>query len=479
MAIKKDRIYLNGINARTGQYLVEPLTLPRAAGYARGSPPPADEVGRYAKRMVKSFGLPDEVIPTELADAGWAIVFPKKTPATVRDALKPLIAHRKKVAGKRCRVLDWDGETREDWLGRHGAHGSEVEPDQVPYYVLLVGGPDRVPYRFQYELDVDYAVGRLAFDKPADYGAYADAVVKYEGPRKKPTNTRELVYWGTRHDGDAATELSADYLVSVLHTETMPDGKPTGKTPVAARLKFQPTCLLGDAAGTEATKAALLKVLQARKGRPAVLFTASHGMGGWKPGSADQRANQGALLCQDWTGFGKIKADHYLAAADIDPKARQDGLIAFVFACYGAGTPRHDDFLMEPGGGPVEIAPAPFVSALGRRLLTGGALAVIGHIERAWGYSIQPPGVPAHLGSFRNLLGRLMAGEPVGHSTRDFSQRYSTASVSLLNKVNPTQPGAAKPTDESLVRDWIERNDSQNYVILGDPAVALRADDLK
>ena len=481
MPVDKDLIYLNGIDVETGEYLVKPFTLSQAAGCARGNPPPADKVTKFTDRMVKSYGLPDEVTATELAEAGWAIVFPKGTPSAVRDALKPLVEHRKRTAGTRCRVFDWDRESREEWLADpvRGVRGSEVEPDKLPYYILLVGGPDQISYQFQYELDVDYAVGRLSFDRPEDYAAYAEAVVRYEHPNTPPKNAREVVYWGTRHDGDGATELSADYLISVLHTEKMPDGALTGKKPIAEKQKFGARCFLGDTTGMEADKKALLKILQAGADRPALLFTASHGMGGWKKGSPEQRANQGALLCQDWSGFGKIKPAHYLTAAEIDPASRHDGMIAFVFACYAAGTPRYDDFLKNPVGGPIEIAPDPFVSGLSRRLLTGGALAVIGHVERAWGYSIQPPGVPAQLGSFRHMLGRLMAGEQVAHATRDFSQRYATASVSLLNKVNPSQPGAAKPTDESLARDWIERNDAQNYVILGDPAVALRADDLK
>jgi hypothetical protein len=152
--------------------------------------------------------------------------------------------------------------------------------------------------------------------------------------------------------------------------------------------------------------------------------------------------------------------------------------VAFVFACYGAGTPRYDPFLKEPAGGPMEVAAAPFVSALAQRLLAGGALAVIGHVERAWGYSIQPPGVGPQLLPFRNLIGRVLAGEPVGHSTMDFSQRYATYSTDLLGKLDPSLPEARLPTDGDLAWTWLERNDAQNYLVLGDPAARLR-DDLK
>ena len=53
-----------------------------------------------------------------------------------------------------------------------------------------------------------------------------------------------------------------------------------------------------------------------KKARPAVLLTASHGMG-WPKGHANQLAAQGALLCQDWTGFGAVQPSQYLAAADV------------------------------------------------------------------------------------------------------------------------------------------------------------------
>ncbi len=58
----------------------------------------------------------------------------------------------------------------------------------------------------------------------------------------------------------------------------------------------------------------------------------------------------------------------------------------------------------------------------------------------------------------------------------DFSQRYATCSAELLNKLDPTLPTASNPTDGDLAWTWIERNDAQNYIVLGDPAVRLRED---
>jgi hypothetical protein len=475
-----ERIYLNGINALTGEYLAPPLTAAQAAALARSTPPPAERANWFRRLLQRFagrfFGLPMDVDPTDLAQAGWAIVFPPGTPDAVRKALQPLVEHRSRQAPPdRFKMLEYRaGESREQWLGRHGAHSADVEPAVVPYYVLLVGGPDAIPFEFQYLLDIDYAVGRLAFDRPEDYGRYAEAVVAYETGPAVP-NGREVVYWGTRHEGDAATQLSADCMITPLAEGEPAAGTAPAKPAIAARLKYRSRCLKGE----EATKANLLEVLHARgQTAPALLFTASHGMGGWPRGDPRQRRANGALLCQDWAGFGTIHAAHYLTAAEVEADARLQGLVAFLFACYGAGTPQYDNFLRDPARGPVEIADGPFVAALPQRLLAGGALAVVGHVERAWGYSIQPPGVGAQLLPFRNLIGRVLAGEPVGHATQDFSQRYAAASAELLNKVDPSLPEARRPADLDLAWTWVERNDAQNYLVLGDPAARLR-DDLK
>ena len=44
--------------------------------------------------------------------------------------------------------------------------------------------------------------------------------------------------------------------------------------------------------------------------------------------------------------------------------------------------------------------------------------------------------------------------------------------------VSPTAPPGVKISDRDLVTYWLERNDAQNYVVLGDPAARLRVDKL-
>jgi hypothetical protein len=213
-----------------------------------------------------------------------------------------------------------------------------------------------------------------------------------------------------------------------------------------------------------------------------MLFTASHGMQ-LRSGQAAQATAQGALLCQDWPGFGSVRAEHFIAAADITDDANVNGLVALLFACFGAGTPDADQFLMDlsQAGKTQPLAPQPFIAALPRRLLThpnGSALAVIGHVDRAWGFSIQAPKVPdAQIATFRNSIGNILNGTPVGHAMcEQFGARFSYLSALLLSATSPSAPAAMRLSDRDLVTRWLERNDAQNYVLLGDPAVSIRKD---
>jgi len=421
---------------------------------------------------MRSFGLPPGVDYQKLEDAGWGIIFHEDASPEIRKALKPLTDMRSKAAGSLFKALDYKtGEQTRDWYRRHEIRPGSVDPEVIPYYLLIVGPPDGIPFEFQYLLGVDYAVGRLSFGAANEYARYAESVAAYESSRKIQ-NAKQIGYWGTRHLGDGATKLSSSLLIDPLANGN-PNLAGRLKKPLHVEFGFERQLQLGD----DATKDALLETLGATK-PPAILFTASHGMlvG---PGRPQQQAVQGALLCQDWPGFGTIKPDHYLAASDVPDDANLKGLVAFFFACFGGGTPKVDQFILNPaqlGSSLPPLAPQPFMAALPQRLLThpkGGALAVIAHVDRAWGYSIQAPKMTgAQIAPFRSSLGSIMLGDPVGHAVKDqFGGQFAALSTALLSAL---APGAPKMDDRDLVTYWLERNDAQNYVTLGDPAVRLR-----
>jgi hypothetical protein len=460
-------VFVNGIG-RDGKPLVAPLELSalaeriRAAVRDRPRGAPVERTRR----------LPFQFDENNLSHTGWGVVVPKDDPQGVQGALSELVKLRTgQSQSDRVKVLDYaPGETVASWRIRHGVSPGNVRPTSVPFYLLLAGGPEAIPFEFQYLLGMEYAVGRLAFATATEYGQYATKLIEYESRTKDVPRTKDIAYWATRHSGDGATILSAGDLVGPLFAAKDSDGQTSQDPPVASLTGFRSQAYVGR---NQATRAQLLELLDGHS-KPSVVFTASHGMG-FDSGDPSQLSAQGALLCQDWSGWGPVTNDHYLAASDIKDGAELSGLFGFLFACYGAGTPAIDSFVTEPGGTPQRIAPSPFVAALPRRMLSAGALGVVGHIDRAWGFSIRPPQLGPQILPFSNALGRVLGGARIGLALKDFAGRYGVLSTELLEVIADGRP----VSDESLVWDWVERNDAQNFVLLGDPAARLRVDMLQ
>jgi hypothetical protein len=473
---------VNGISGVTGKYAVEPLSTADLAGRLRRS---RDSAGISALRTdrgrrlkTRAFpALPLGVRPEDVATSGWTVVFHRDEDVAVRAALEPLIAHRLQTMVKPVQPLTYyPDDSVEGWLGNLGVGWGNITPEKVPYYLLLVGAPSRIPYQFAQTLDAEYCVGLLDLPDAAAYQRYVKSVIEYE-KSAGIANKKEIVYFGTRHPFDDATILSADWLMNPL-TDGLPARPPSDAVkPVADEWSFAQRKFVGDTAKRET----LLDVLAPADQRPpALFFSATHGMV-FPNGHERQFPAQGALLCQDWSGFGDIAASHYLAAADVPDTASVAGVIAFLFACFGGGTPLEDRFVHEAGAAPPAIAPKPFAAALPSRLLThpgGGTLACIAHVERAWGYSISGQTMEPQIGPFRRAIGRLMLGQPVGLAVQEFNDKCATASVSLANLLEKAYAG--RPVDDvQLATTWTERNDAEGYVTLGDPAVHLRLELLK
>jgi hypothetical protein len=376
--------------------------------------------------------------------------------------LQPLLEHRKAQAGARYHEYGGqDGyrpqESKTAFLARHKHGPGPPDPERLPYYLLLVGDPEAIPYRFQYLLDVQFAVGRISFDTIDEYAHYAASVVRAETMAPPP---KRAAFFGVRNPGDQATQLSADELVVPLSAKL-----------VQANADWE----FVNQIGAEAVKSRLASLLGGEE-RPRLFFGACHGMG-FPNGHPLQRAHQGALLCQDWSGplqhRGPIGNDLYFCADDMGEDAELSGTIAFFFACFGAGTPWLDDFSHQTLTHPQPIAPYPFLAKLPQRMLglpKGGALAVIGHVERAWGYSFSWPGVGTHSQVFSAALQRLMDGMPVGHALEYFNTKYAELSTVLSSEVEEAR-FATEPDELGLASLWTALNDARSYVIIGDPAV--------
>jgi hypothetical protein len=419
---------------------------------------------------------------TNLADTGWGVIFPTYSTSdpdkekkdrqveAIREALRELLEHRRSQASQRREEYYREfsgmaagyraGETAYDWLKRQGARIAQTDPQRVPHHLLIVGDPEGIPFEFQYELDVQYSVGRIAFDELEDYARYARSVVTAE--RNVAALPRKAVVFGPRHMGDIATTRAQPGLQRMVETlaSDHPDWSPNG--------------LLGDTA----TKAELGRLLGGPD-TPSLLWVVAHGMG-YQNGKEGQLLHQGAIVCADWPGPSPNKpltSDMFFSGEDLSDQSRLLGLVVYLSSHYSAGTPRYNDFpevYSVIGSGTYkrqEIAPHSFIADLPKRLLSrplGGALAVIGHVERPWTTSYGEMSGDPQLG----IMKRLMQGYTVGASLEIYNQLYAFYSGQLSGDLREIVLYGKKP-DPDMSSLALETISSRNWIILGDPAVCL------
>ena len=479
---ERELILFNGVNGTTGRYDLEPMTVEAFAASLIEQPLPADpNAAGFYENFVETpdYGLADDRNPKQIAEAGWGVILAQDEDPAVLEALQPLLDLRREQAGdwfyqyagaKGMRRGYAAGESKKAFLEGRGAEPfGPADPRYAPYYLLIVGDPAKIPFPFQYQLDTQYAVGRIHFRTPDEYAQYAQNVVRVESGREPLRLPRRATFFGVDHGERDATHLSAQHLVRPLAAQLQALSADTG-------LGWEFSSLLGE----DATKANLASLLDGTQ-TPTLLFTASHGVG-FAPGDPRQLDHQGALLCQDWQGpqaGQRLEDCCYYSADDVPSSADLSGRMAVHFACYGAGTPRYNNYrVARDRQAAPQIAPRDFVARLPHQLMLNGALAVVGHIERSWGvsiaYSNRSYRDDRHLATYRSTLRRLMDGHPVGSALEYVNEKYGEYSAALSRGVESRELELDDaPDDYEMVRLWRANNDARNTVVLGDPAARL------
>ena len=444
---------------------IDDATIQQLKAQGTGGSVPPDIIKAKGTSDAAHFGMVGgELNADKLELAGWAVMFGPGVSAQIKKNLTPLIEKRRKDVGDPTLFnenLDppKPGQSAADWLLAHKTSLNVVDPSMgVPYYVLIVAAPEEISFEFQYELDLYWAVGRLCLQNDADYERYAQSVVAYEDTQNKVPSARKMVIFAPDHDeqdGGAAKLLCANLA-----------------TPLAAGVgksqKFKTQSFIG--AG--ATKDTLNKIFNGSDpdGSPALLFTGSHGLRKLAT-SAELADAQGAIVCDPWTDPPPDTS--YYAAWDLPEATKVPGMVHFLFACYGLGWPKNDTYSYQKKEA---ISPKPMMARLPQALLgrENGALAVLGHIDRAWSCSYDIDGQPPQNQSFRDVLTKVMSGYRLGSATDQFNFRWAALTIPLSDTLQKMQ--TRRGLEHQAVNQWIIRDDARNYILHGDPAIKLRVD---
>ncbi len=404
--------------------------------------------------------------PTRLDESGWGVIFPKAgDPARsdrLRQSLSPLFDWRQRQAEERFRELEaGPEETATAFLARHGLRPGSLDPERMPYYLLIVASPAEISYDFQAGLSLDYAVGRLWFDEIDGFERYARSLAEYE--QREAISPRRVIFFAPANPDDWASNLVAHTFVQPLFERS---------------LKEFPHWKIERVPPETATKSHLDHIF--RQASLRLLVTAGPGLA-FPPGHPRQRPHQGGIVCQDWPGPvqwpQEISPDFCYTAEDMVDDANLSGMISIHFSDYSLGTPARSTAQAALYEEVPLLAEAPFVARLPQRLLSnprGGALAAVGMVDRLWITSIPELKVPSKntVAVVESSLRRLLQGYPLGYALEYFRMRYAELSSSLSMLTEDAQFGKQVDTQE-LVSTWASMSTARSLAVLGDPAVRI------
>jgi hypothetical protein len=407
--------------------------------------------------------------PGDPRKAGWSFLINRDDPLRneYENILEPLAVHRG-MSDLKTPLL-YDASLSDEWFDwlHDNYYALKLEGKRTPQYILIVGGPDQVPFRFQSILNTVANVGRVDFETLEDLKQYVSKLIRIETAADPPV-TREVVVFGPDAGLPDPTYFSKQYMAK----------------PLAEHIQDELGFLTHPILGKDATKQNLLDVLITKK--PALIYTASHGLGALQQTLEVQKRYHGAICCQK-TGQEQEIQDWLFMADDIPSDTPfLEGAVFFQFACFGYGTPAESDYAHWRTGVPQKYADMDFVAALPKRLLAHprGPIAFIGHLDTAFLHGFADVETPhifnrwhTRIAPFIEAVDYLLGVQPSGLAMRGMNNRYSVCNALITNTYDRQRRGRLQwdaALEARFLDNWITRSDSQNYMTFGDPAARLR-----
>jgi hypothetical protein len=472
-----ERFMINGIDGAIGETLLPPLSPDELAQYLYyerldRQTPHFNDLERKCSPSFKYRCSCNALISNNLATTGWGIIFASDCDPAIYAALAPLRELRRQQATTThptyYREYYGDdgyhkGENAADFLHRHGVAGVATHPSSgMPYYLLIVGDTATIPAHFEQHLNVHYATGRVAFATAAEYATYAQSVVAAETGHA-PMYHQAACFSPYQADDPLTTRTSHMLLY-----------------PLASHLASQhPLWHIQMQTAAEATTTHFAALL-GEKPRPDLLIAAAHSVA-FPSGHSEQHDHQGALISQEWNGplqwIVPIAASEFFSGTTLaqNDQATIHGMIALLLGSFTLATPATERFPIEHIVGYADLAPTPFIANLPRQMLTharGGALAVVGHNERAWSYGLPAATIRPYHAALIQVVAHLMNGIPVGAALEPIRECYAIYALALTNELEKIAMGK-QPDALELVAMWAMMSDCRSLAIFGDPATRL------
>ncbi len=395
---------------------------------------------------------------------GWGLIVSDAL-TVIPEPLKVLVAARRapvfqyREASEHCFTLLRDAERGIDVDITGAARGTEK--GALPYYLLIYGGPEQVPWRLQFALNANRCVGRLPLEGDA-LASYVEALM--QGFADEPSDPYSVVTWSTDHGPDDITRLMRTQIALRVHRAL------NGDTEIGARAQFLDGATLAAAASGERLVHAISTA------RPGLIVTTSHGQTGPVTDVAEMTRMLG------------VPVDQAYQPLDVDALTDvwlPGGAVWYCHACCSAGTDAPSAFsplfpettdigrvLHSLAAAGPRVAPLPLALLGAKRPLR----AFIGHVEPTFDWTLRHPSTSQPLtsgivGALYPNLYQLSPRTTVGHAFREWFQRLGPLLVSW-EEARARYDAGGRNTEQLMLYQLAAR-DVQSTVILGDPAAML------
>jgi hypothetical protein len=401
-------------------------------------------------------------------EVGWGVVLADA--ATIPQPLQDLISHRQ------APVFRYRSDTPHSFTHLRNYESKKdvaiagsprgTEPECLPQYLLIYGGPAEVPWQLQYVLNANRCVGRLHITGNA-LERYINRLIS-GWPQSDASSNRALVWSVVDHDdsGDI-THLMRDAIAEPVLNRLRSDDQ------IGSKARFLD--------GQEASGASSGDFIAALADhRPGFIVSTSHG----KTGPLLDKNAMGRDLGLPVDGNGKS-----LDLTDLLAKWRPAGAIWYAHACCSAGADGAGFFadLFSKDSVASQVlngvaALGPMVAPLPTALLSAQepVRAFIGHVEPTFNWTLEErfTGQVLTAGIIEALYSRMFVdtGEteaPVAYAFRDWYSQTNGLRAQYIEAQSRFNRGGN--TEDVLLTTQLAARDIESTVLLGDPTVAMPA----